>query len=388
MEKYIYINYAYEDQDQVMKIIRQLQASGMKVQYGNGSEEKVAGSACVIHFCTEASRTSRSYRKIMNYTLKHEVDCMLFRLDDQSIASDVEMQLDALHALFKYKFRQAGAAAETTEAKGRNEETADTVTDTAKPEITEQPAAAEETKPEITEQSAAAEEKTAEVSGQPVSAEAEIVDAVQTEAMPEVKKLPAKEALYAEGQRWLTGDGCDVDVERAVACFRQAASQGHAEAQYQLSVCYDKGIGVRRSISEAAKWCQMAAYGGHVQAQTEIGYCYEYGQGVVRNIKEAVRWYEIASDQGSIEAKNNLAFCYQKGRGVIKNVQKAIQLYQEAADAGHASAQYNLGFCYWYGEGIRADKPKAIELFRQSADNGNAKAVQMLKILNQHAYVR
>ncbi|MGN0204946.1 MAG: hypothetical protein ACI4BB_10410 [Coprococcus sp.] len=360
MGKYIYINYAYEDQDQVMAIVRQLQAAGIQVYYGNGSEEKVAESVCVIHFCTEASHTSKSYRKIMNYTLKHEVDCMLFHLGGQNIISDVEMQLDVLHTMFKYKFRQ--------------DEPANDIKDTEATEAAEQPVVTEESPEEMTEQS--------------VVTETEPEKAAPEEKMTEPEKVPTKEELFREGKRWLTGDGCDVDVEKAFVCFRQSASQGHVEAQYQLSVCYDKGIGVRRSISEAAKWCQMAAYGGHAQAQSEIGYCYEYGQGVVRNIREAVRWYEIASDQGNIEAKNNLAFCYQKGKGVIKNVQKAIQLYQEAADAGHASAQYNLGFCYWYGEGIKSDKPKAIELFKQSADNGNAKAVQMLKILNQHAYVR
>lgn len=350
MGKYIYINYAYEDQDQVMAIIRQLQAAGIQVYSGNGSEEKVAGSACVLHFCTEASRTSRSYRKIMNFTLKNELDCMLFHLDGRNVASEVEMQLDVMHTLFKYKYRPENTAEEIAAASDAEEPAAE-----AEP-VTGNMA---ETKPEK------------------AAAAAVLAEKKQT-----------KDELFAEGQRWLTGDGCDTDVDKAIICFRQAASQGHVEAQYQLSVCYDKGIGVKKSISEAAKWCQMAAYGGHAQAQSEIGYCYEYGQGVVRNIKEAVRWYEIASDQGNIEAKNNLAFCYQKGRGVVKNVQKAISLYQEAAEAGHASAQYNLGFCFWYGEGIRPDKTRAIELFKESAANGNAKAGQMLKILSQHAFVQ
>ena len=88
------------------------------------------------------------------------------------------------------------------------------------------------------------------------------------------------------------------------------------------------------------------------------------------------------------EAKNNLAFCYQKGRGVNKNVSEAIRLYKEASDAGHASAQYNLGFCYWYGEGVAVDKNKAVELFRESARRGNARAEQMMRILNQHSFIR
>jgi DNA polymerase III alpha subunit (gram-positive type) len=71
-----------------------------------------------------------------------------------------------------------------------------------------------------------------------------------------------------------------------------------------------------------------------------------------------------------------------------KNVSEAIRLYKEASDAGHASAQYNLGFCYWYGEGVAVDKEKAVELFRESARRGNARAEQMMRILNQHSFIR
>lgn len=355
MGKYIYINYAYEDQQQVMAIIRRMQGAGLQVCYGNISEEKVAGSICIIHFCTEASRTSKSYRKMMNYALKHEIDSMLFHLEKGSLVSDVDVQLDAVYALFKYKYQTAGIDCEM------------------------QPVTEDQT------------EKQENLTDMPLKKEQKEADEDQAETAKtklEESAEPTKEEYFAIGKRWLTGEGCDVDEKKAFECFRQAANQGHIEAQYQLSICYDRGQGVRRSITEAAKWCQMAAYGGHAQAQSEIGYCYEYGQGVVRNIKEAVRWYEIASEQGNIEAKNNLAFCYQKGKGGPKRVADAIRLYQEAAEAGHASAQYNLGFCYWYGEGIETDKAKAIELFRQSAANGNAKAGQMLKILNQHAYLR
>lgn len=105
MERYIYINYAYEDYEYVQKIIEDIEKTGVKVYHGNGSEERVAGSLCVLHFWTPAAHTSKSYRKIMNYTLKHELDTMLFHLDGAQMASEVDVQLDVLHALFKYKYQ-------------------------------------------------------------------------------------------------------------------------------------------------------------------------------------------------------------------------------------------------------------------------------------------
>lgn len=414
MERYIYINYAYEDYEYVQKIIEDIEKTGVKVYHGNGSEERVAGSLCVIHFWTPAAHTSKSYRKIMNYTLKHELDTMLFHLDGPQMASEVDVQLDVLHALFKYKYQmlnQKAADAETktveskpevVEAKSVDELkkamassepkvikfNADSATESKavekEPEIIED---AEETKIADVETAATAVEKQPEIVNEKI-AEEQPDQSQQSEPAKAVEELATRDALFAEGMRILENGTTREDGVKAFKCLRQAASQGHTEAQYQLSVCYDRGIGVRRNITEAAKWCQMAAFGGHAKAQSEIGYCYEYGQGVVRNIKEAVSWYEMASAQGNIEAKNNLAFCYQKGRGVHKDVKEAIRLYGEAAAGGHASAQYNLGYCYWYGEGVKTDKSRAIELFKQSADNGNAKAAQMLKILSQHLFLK
>lgn len=414
MERYIYINYAYEDYEYVQKIIEDIEKTGVKVYHGNGSEERVAGSLCVIHFWTPAAHTSKSYRKIMNYTLKHELDTMLFHLDGAQMASEVDVQLDVLHALFKYKYQmlnQRAADAETktveskpevVEAKSVDElkkamassepkvikfnadSAAESKAAEKEPEIIED---AEETKIADVETAATAVEKQPEIVNEKV-AEEQPDQSQQSEPAKAVEELATRDALFAEGMRILENGTTREDGVKAFKYLRQAASQGHTEAQYQLSVCYDRGIGVRRNITEAAKWCQMAAFGGHAKAQSEIGYCYEYGQGVVRNIKEAVSWYEMASAQGNIEAKNNLAFCYQKGRGVHKDVKEAIRLYGEAAAGGHASAQYNLGYCYWYGEGVKTDKSRAIELFKQSADNGNAKAAQMLKILSQHLFLK
>ena len=418
MERYIYINYAYEDYEYVQKIIEDIEKTGVKVYHGNGSEERVAGSLCVLHFWTPAAHTSKSYRKIMNYTLKHELDTMLFHLDGAQMASEVDVQLDVLHALFKYKYQmlsRKAADAETKAAVIKNEsKNTEIITTAAKGENT---AVVEiktvESKPEVVEAKSVDELKKAMASPEPkvikfnadsateskaAEKEPEIVNEKIAEEQPDqsqqrepakaVEELTTRDALFAEGMRILENGTTREDGVKAFKCLRQAASQGHTEAQYQLSVCYDRGIGVRRNITEAAKWCQMAAFGGHAKAQSEIGYCYEYGQGVVRNIKEAVSWYEMASAQGNIEAKNNLAFCYQKGRGVHKDVKEAIRLYGEAAAGGHASAQYNLGYCYWYGEGVKTDKSRAIELFKQSADNGNAKAAQMLKILSQHLFMK
>ena len=390
MEKYIYINYAYEDQQLVMPVIDALRSRGIAVKYGNGSEDRLKESSFVLHLCTPASRTSHTYRKMMNYTLKHEKDMTLLRIGDAGFESDIDDLHDLMLQLLKYHY---SAGAQLSAAEPETE-----LATAAEPEAEAAPAA----EPEMVireialtpeEKAEAAEEKAAEAEPEKEAAaeeapEQETAEAAAEELPAQIPQEEDKDVLYARGLALLQDKSDEKNTEKAFNCFWQAANRGQIEAQYQLSVCYAQGIGVRRSISEAARYCEMAAYGGHAKAQAELGYCYETGYGVVRNMPEAIRWYRIASDQGSTDAKNNLAYCYQKGRGVSKDIRQAIHYYEEAAAGGHASAQFNLGFIYWYGEGVLTDRAKAIELFEAAAAGGNARATEMMKVIRQLGYVK
>jgi TPR repeat protein len=52
--------------------------------------------------------------------------------------------------------------------------------------------------------------------------------------------------------------------------IRKAADQGHAKAQYNLGVMYEKGEGVQQNYSEALKWYKKAADQGHAGAQSKL----------------------------------------------------------------------------------------------------------------------
>ena len=390
----IYINCAYEDIDRARALAERLAGLDIHAVCGGESEEKIAASAFVLNLCSEKSRTSKTFRKGMNYALKHQLDMITIHIGEQGIRTDMESMFWTAAQLFRLSCRENAAQAETAvqEQAGTANRAEIGAVGPAAPAVSgpQTPADQEEAQPE---------EKVREEAGETLPAGAETAQGKEEADLPirasqqgrnksEQEKLSERESLYLEGKRWLSGENGQADSRKAFALFRQAANQGFIKAQYQMSICYDEGIGVRRDVTEAARWLEMAAYGGDPAAQSEIGYCYEIGQGVPRNIREAVRWYAIASEQGNAQAKNNLAYCYQKGRGVTKDVKEAIRLYTEAAEAGDASAQYNLGYCYWYGEGIKTDKQKAIGLFSRSAAQGNAKAEQMVKILGQYSYVK
>ena len=58
------------------------------------------------------------------------------------------------------------------------------------------------------------------------------------------------------------GQGVPQDDAEAVAWYRQAAEQGHTEAQFNLGFMYATGRGVSRDLVEAAAWWFKAATQG------------------------------------------------------------------------------------------------------------------------------
>jgi TPR repeat protein len=81
----------------------------------------------------------------------------------------------------------------------------------------------------------------------------------------------------------------------AVKGFRKAADQGHAVAQFNLGVMYNKGHGVEKNEHETVAWFRKAAEQGYAPAQCNLGVSYEVGRGVEKNEREAVAWFRKAA---------------------------------------------------------------------------------------------
>ena len=78
---------------------------------------------------------------------------------------------------------------------------------------------------------------------------------------------------------------------------------------------------------------RQAAEQGHAQAQNRLGGMYEHGRGVGKDYVEAVRWYRKAAEQGRRQGVNTTwASCTSKGRGVGKDDVEAVRWYREAAE--------------------------------------------------------
>jgi len=67
-----------------------------------------------------------------------------------------------------------------------------------------------------------------------------------------------------------------------------------------------KGNGVRKNMKQAVKWFLAAASQGHANAQNNLAVCYIQGQGVEQDTQQALVWFMAAAAQGHQGAINSL----------------------------------------------------------------------------------
>lgn len=159
--------------------------------------------------------------------------------------------------------------------------------------------------------------------------------------------------------------------------YRKAAEQGDAKAQYNLGVCYNRGLGVKEDINEACKWFRKAAEQGMQDAQCKLGIMY-----LSTKSPEAAQWFRKAAEKGNADAQVSLGICFFSGCGGVKeDADEARKWFLKAAEQGHAAAQCRLGMNFLAGNsasqwregmhffGNKADGAKCIEWLRKAAEH-------------------
>ncbi len=109
---------------------------------------------------------------------------------------------------------------------------------------------------------------------------------MQTLAMPFV-------VMYDRGE-----EGVAQDYAEAVRWYQLAAAQGHAVAQFNLGVMFERGVGVAQDNAEAFKWFKLAAENRNADAQYKLGEMFRYGKGVNKNNKEAKNGMNLQRHRG------------------------------------------------------------------------------------------
>lgn len=103
--------------------------------------------------------------------------------------------------------------------------------------------------------------------------------------------------LFLVSSELCNGQDSNLNPGRRIEDFLRLAEQGVAEAQFNLGICYNSGLGVTKDYEEAVKWYRKAAEQGFADAQFNLAVRYRDGKGVTKSYKEAYKWLVIASAQ-------------------------------------------------------------------------------------------
>ena len=169
--------------------------------------------------------------------------------------------------------------------------------------------------------------------------------------------------------------------EDQIKLLETAARRGLAEAQYELGVAYDRGVGVTQNHATAAGWYQRAAEQGLTDAQYNLATLFDEGLGTQRDFEQARDWYMRAADAGEARAMNNLGYIYEKGLTGRRDYGNAVVWYRRAALKGLAIAQSNLAALHYLGSGVTRDFEQARRWYEAAAEQGDAAGQNGLGLL-------
>lgn len=115
-----------------------------------------------------------------------------------------------------------------------------------------------------------------------------------------------------------------------MATLTRQAQSGGAVAQFDLArEYYQQG-----NHAKAFEWWQKSAHQGHAVAQSNLGVMYDKGHGVRQDYQKAIEWYTKSANQGYAEAQFNLGAMYYNGHGVRQNKSTAKRYFGQACDHG------------------------------------------------------
>lgn len=208
-------------------------------------------------------------------------------------------------------------------------------------------------------------------------------------------ELGNADAAYELSSMYEKGIGVGVSHRRAILWLMRAAKAGHAEASFLLVKMYMKGDGVEKN-PEAARYfaalvpsptvmqrlCFVRLGKGEASEPTDIdlSLSHEESMALAKDAYAAAE-YEIAANiyyqaamKGDAYASYALAVCYEEGNGVPQSDAEARRRYAIAAEKGCTAAYVKLGNCAKNGIGGEVDLPLALSSYEKGAEAGDVEA--------------
>ena len=177
-------------------------------------------------------------------------------------------------------------------------------------------------------------------------------------------------AKYKLGKLFLSGDGVEKDIAKAVEWLKQSAAGENEFAEYALGRLYLQGKEIEKDTITAEKYLLKAVSRGNKYAAYLLGKEYLNGENFGKNTQKAVGYLKLAAEKNFEPAEYVLGKLYLQGEEVGKDVATAEKYLLNAAEHGNKFAEYILGKEYLRGENFPKDVQKAIDYLKRAAEKG------------------
>ncbi len=200
----------------------------------------------------------------------------------------------------------------------------------------------------------------------------------------ELKDKAAKGDIEAQlnlGYMYLYGiNGVNIDYKQALSYYETAAAQKSAVAYNNLGSLYFSGVGTDVDKEKALHFFEEAAKLGSNDAAVNlaiISLSSDVKDKTDADYKKIFDLLNQAQKDNNI-AKFLLGYSYAKGFRVEQNKIKAFQNIKAAADDKYDEAQYILADFYIKGFGTAKNYSRAVEYLQMATEQGNIDAMMQL----------
>lgn len=181
------------------------------------------------------------------------------------------------------------------------------------------------------------------------------------------------------GQMYWSGDGCDIDYEKAIQLFVVGESQGNPLANEWLVEAYRMGKGVPKDKEKAEELSNLGQKAlldmctlNDPDAMYMVGWNYIKSPFYAANPQLGYSWYERAANKGHVKAKVQMALCLIEGTGCVQDVDSGLKILESLVNTtNNVSAHYQLGKVYYLGKAVEQDYDKARIHFEAAANRNN-----------------
>ena len=150
------------------------------------------------------------------------------------------------------------------------------------------------------------------------------------------------DAVALLGWFYDTGRHVQRDYARAADLYRRSM-RDNPSVQWRLGVMHDLGQGVPENPAEAVRLFRQAASEGDANANASLGVMYANGRGIAPDYVQSMRYYRRAAELGSASGFLGVGQLYHQGFGVARQPQEAAAWYLAAHAMRDTRARELLG---------------------------------------------